>query len=532
MKRSSPGWPILALALLASGCEDGDTDPVALDATGEVEALVWLDRNGSGELEGTDLPVPDVTVHLMARHGATPLYSATSNAAGEVRFHDVPVGDYRAVVAEETAGDTIRVLSVDSADVRVTADDTTLVVIGFSFPAVTVDSARQAPVETRLIIEGLALNGWATFADSTVHVRDSTGAIRAVRVPPMGVAVGDSIRMLGTVRSRSGQPVLQDVSVFLLRTGSESPPAEPVTASQARLADDGRLDAALIRLDSVVIRDTTRNALGEIVLTVEDASGLASVLLDRDISFQLSFPSVIIGSILEVTGLLVPGETAGEWVVKPRGRTDIVIGPLSYPTMTIAEARAEPPESRLIVLGRALNAWTTFGDSTVHVRDATGAIRAIRVPPSTIQAGDSIQVVGTIATLLGQPVLRLVHTTILDAGIASPAPDPVTTEAAAGAAGGALDAGLVRVADAVIQDTARTAEGELVLIADDGSGDVRIVLDRHIPFSLNWPRVDGQPVVIGTIIDATGALVPRAQGTAEWTLKPRGSSDVELRAGG
>jgi hypothetical protein len=145
---------------------------------------------------------------------------------------------------------------------------------------------------------------------------------------------------------------------------------------------------------------------------------------------------------------------------------------------------------------------------TVHVRDATGTIRAIQLPQSTIAAADSIQVIGSMVTLLGQPVLRHIHTSILDRGFTPPAPDSVATGTAAIASGGTLDAGLVRVA-----------------------GPGRILLDRHVPFALNWPRQDGQPVSIGTRITATGLLVPREQGLGEWVIKPRGTAGVELRPG-
>lgn len=327
MRRSTFASMLLggALVVLAACTEGGD--PVTVDATGEVHGLAWLDRNGSGELNETDAPVSDVTVHLTSRYGQEPLFSATSDASGTFEFPDVPVGDYRAMVDESSVGDSIQVLSIDSADVTVTAGEAAVVTVGFSFPAVPVDSARQAPVDSRVFIEGLVLNAWATFADSTVHVRDTTGAIRAVRTEPMPVTPGDSIRMLGTLRTRSGQPVLQDVSTFMLRTGSESPEPEVINAETARLADDGRLDAALVRLDSGVIRDTTRNALGEIVFTVEDASGTTAVLLDRDIDFQLNFTTEIIGTTLDVTGLLVPASTSGEWVLKPRASSDVVVGP-------------------------------------------------------------------------------------------------------------------------------------------------------------------------------------------------------------
>jgi DNA/RNA endonuclease YhcR with UshA esterase domain len=519
---------LLAFGLMAA-CDTDTSGPVEIDAVGTVVGLAWLDRNGTGELDGSDLPVRDVTVQLMTRTGLTPLFTATSGATGQFIFRDVPVGDYRAVVDETTVGDTIRILRVDSAHVTVAAGDTSVVLVGFSFPAVSVREARDAPVDTRILVEGLALNTWATFGDATLHVRDATAAIVAVQVPQIPVQPGDSVRIQGTVRTRAGQPVLQDVSVFRLRTGTESPAADHVTARQARLAGDGRLDAALVRLDSVVVRDTTR-IQGEFAFVVEDASGTARVLLDRDIPFQLQFPSVVIGTILDVTGLLVPAPTTpGEWVLKPRNTADIVIGPLSFPTMPVADARQQPQDTRLIVNGRALTRWNNFGDATIHVRDRTGAIRAIQVPQTTVQPGDSIQVLGTTATFEGQPVLRFVHTSILEQGIASPTPVVVGTAAAANADAGRLDADLVRLANVVVTDTARTVIGERVLIANDDSGPVRIVLSGNLP-QFNPILYHGQ--IVGMRINATGVLIPRAAGTGEWVVKPRAVPDVEVLGGG
>jgi hypothetical protein len=527
--------PLIVLATLmslaAASCGTDSAGPMEIEAEGAVAGVAWLDRNGSGERDSGDPPVRDVTIQLMARHGSAVLHTATSAADGEFVFANVPVGDYRAVVDEASVGDTLRIMRIDSADVTVAAGETATVLVGFSYPAMTIDSARLADVDTRLIVEGIALTGWNAFGDGSLHVRDSTSAIVAVQVPPTNVAAGDSVRVLGTVRIRSGQPVLQEVAVFRLRAGIEPPEPDTVTARIAQLADDGRLDAALVRLDSVVIQDTTRNAQGERVYTMEDSSGSVSMVLASNISFGPQFATAVIGTILEVTGVLVPGPVSGEWVIKPRSRTDIVVGPLSFPTLPIEEARQQPVDTRVIINGRALNAWSTFGDATVHVRDSTASVRAIQVPQANIQPGDSIQVVGTIAMLTGQPVLRFVQITIMEAGIEPPVADSLDTATAAGADAGRLDAGLVRFVDAVIQDTTRNADAELVLIASDGSGPVRIVLDKDISFNLTWPRQDGQPRYIGTIIDAAGVLVPRAIGTGEWILKPRSTADIQLRAG-
>lgn len=334
----------LALTTMAVAC-GGDDDGLTVDATGDVFGLVWLDRNGNARLDGNDGPVRDVRVQLVpATSGETDgsaAYSAETVEGGEFAIRDVLVGDYRVVVDMQTVGDTLRLLRVDSARVTVEANDTSVVTVGLTFPAVPIDSARMAPIDTRLFVEGLVLTRWGTFGEASLHVRDSTGAIQAVRVQQVNVVPGDSVRVLGVTSVQTGQPVIKDASVFLLETGVESPPPDTITTATAATAADGALDADLIHLDSAVVRDTTRNAAGEFVFTVDDGSGPVDVVLDGQVQFSLQFQEVV-GTILYVTGVLVPSAPGGAWVVKPRSNSDVVVGESSSSTFDEGTALLVP----------------------------------------------------------------------------------------------------------------------------------------------------------------------------------------------
>lgn len=504
----------------AGGCDDETTTGTEINAEGTVVGVVWLDRNGNTRLDPSDAPVREVRVELLAGPGTEPVFTARSRPNGDFFITGVPVGDYRVRVDSATAGDSVRVLRIDSVNVTVTQSDTAAVSVGFTYPTLPVDTARQEPIGTRLFVEGLALNRWGTFADSTVHVRDSSGTVRAVRVPPVAVSAGDSVRVQGIVSIRTGQTVLQNGPLFVIRAGVESPAPDTVQAATAAAADGGRLDAGLVHLDSVVVQDTTISAFGESILTVEDASGTAEVLFDRDVGFVLSFPGDIIGTILDVTGVLVPSGTPGSWLLKPRRNSDVTVGPLSYPVLPVTDARAESPGTRVQLEGLALNRWNAFGDSTLHVRDTTGAIRSLRVRPVAAAPGDSVRLLGTVATVNTQPVLRDVRTTVLEKGLGSPDPVSVTALAARQAGAGSLDADLVRLDSVVIRDTTRNAQGEFVFVVGDASGTARVVLDANVSFPLSF-SVD----VIGTILDVTGVLVPTAGGT-DWVIKPRRADDI------
>ena len=67
---------------------------------------------------------------------------------------------------------------------------------------------------------------------------------------------------------------------------------------------------------------TTSTVGGDFVMTVDDGWGPLEVVLDKDITFNLT--PLVGGTIVDVTGVLVP-TGAGTWQLKPRGSGDIFI---------------------------------------------------------------------------------------------------------------------------------------------------------------------------------------------------------------
>jgi hypothetical protein len=76
-----------------------------------------------------------------------------------------------------------------------------------------------------------------------------------------------------------------------------------------------------VRLASAAIADTATTSAG-FVLNVDDGSGLVEVLLDADISFDLT--GLEPTALVDLIGVLVPNEAAS-WQLKPRLDADIAI---------------------------------------------------------------------------------------------------------------------------------------------------------------------------------------------------------------
>ena len=512
----------LGLALIASaGCTDFNSDrTIEVETTGTIVGLAFLDRNGNGTFDATvDGPVPGIAVRIVPSGAFTPAARVTTAPTGVFGAPNLPVGDYDVIIETNTVPDSIRLLSTSTTTARVTPGDSVGVFLTLSYPAVKIREAKTMPTGRRVFVEGVTLNAWATYGDSTLHVVDSTGVIRATRVAPSNVTSGQRVRLLGTTDLRDGLPTLTDASVFAL-SSAPIPPATVVTTAVASTASNGTLDGALVQIAGAVILGGTVNAVGDLALTVNDGSGLLEVVIDR--STNISATQFIAGALLSATGLLVPSGTAGHWMLKPRSAPDITV---SFPTATIAQARLLPLGRLVSVEGVALNSWITYADSTVHMADSTGSIRVTRVQLVNLFAGNRVRMLGVVGFRDGQPVITNATASVLGDALIPLAP-LLSTAIAATADGGRLDAALVRVANAVIADTAtviigipgQLSTGDFVVHVNDGSGPLEVVFDRDSGFQLG-------AFIPGATLNITGLMVPLTNGR-DWRLKPRQASDV------
>jgi hypothetical protein len=518
-RRTSSVSSVVSLLLLAglAGCQNAGQDRVlSIGSTSRVAGLAYFDANRSKSFDSTDTPMQGLRVYLSARGTSDTLATAVSDATGVLTFDGVPVGRYDVNVDSASAGDTVVVVRVDTSQVDVALGDTVSVSVGVSYPLVTVADARTAPTGQRVFVAGVALTGTNNFADTTAHLVAATGPLRLVRVFTGFFSPGDSILARGTVSARDGEPVLSDVSVFTRGIGTLAAPDSLPTATAAG-ADGGALDAGLARAGGT-LQDTITVGRDR-ALDVDDGSGVLRVLLDGDVTFQLS-PYMVTPARIVATGVLVPAAVAGTWYLKPRSAVDVKVFIDVTPTVQV---RQKPVGSRVFVDGVALNRPNLFGDSTMHMVDSSGAIRVINATQATIQQGDSIRVAGALAMRDGQPVLT--NATIYRLGVGTvPLARLLTPGEAASALGGVLDAAFVHVSGTgvVVKDTMTTvANGDFraVVWTGTGSDSVTVVLDADLGFS----QTAIQAWAPGAAVDVRGLLVPES---GVWVLKPRSQADI------
>jgi len=195
------------------------------------------------------------------------------------------------------------------------AGDLTLIPL----PVISIAAARALPAGRTVVVVGVALNNANIFSDSTVHLADTSGAIRLTRLRS-SISAGDSVKVKAVTASRAGQPTLDAGTTTALGAGL-LPSAATLTTAAAATAVGGTRDAQLVVVLNATVSDTA-TALGAFHLTVSDGSGNLEVVLDQRAGFLVP-GQYVPANRFNIVGLLVPTGT-GAWTLKPRSPADLV----------------------------------------------------------------------------------------------------------------------------------------------------------------------------------------------------------------
>jgi uncharacterized repeat protein (TIGR01451 family) len=364
------------------GCKDATSvNTLEIDAAGGVFGTAFLDNNGNGVLDTQDPPLPDVPVVLTVAHGGQVVDSAVTDSTGFFVLGDIPVGAYRLDLGRGALGDSLEAVG-SGTDVTINRGDTTRVNFGVSYPMLSVDEVRTTTPGTRVFTSGIALNPRVSFGDGVVHIQSDSVYLRAVNVARANINTGDSLRLLGRVKIDQGEPVLDEVTPYILVSAATIPLPVDLKTSQAVTAKDGTLDAALARVRNAEISDTS-TVNGDFHFFADDGSGKLEVVLRSFLQLNTSGirPDTIL-RVKEMTGLLTPlKDETGQvhWRILPRGGADIIF------------------EVKQANLGIAVSADTTVASKGDRVRFTVVLTNAGPVGASQIQVTDSVPVGFTFA---------------------------------------------------------------------------------------------------------------------------------------
>jgi hypothetical protein len=246
-----------------------------------------------------------------------------------------------------------------------------------------------------------------------------------------------------------------------------------------------------------------------------DASGLAAFLNIPTGPYAVEVDASVLGDSLAT--LLTPQAVQ----VFPSGSPGSITALLTFPTQTVAAARALPIGSRVLVTGLILAGPLSSRDTSGSLRDSTGAVRltGVRILSGGFSLpGDTVRVLATVGVRNGQKVLDLAAISLLNP-FTPPVADTLTTAVAATADGGIRDADLTSILGAEITST-QAQNGDLTVTLDDGSGPLDMVIDSVL-------QISPAPFIVGDSVNAAGILVP-ATGGGSWQFRPRAGQDITV----
>ena len=319
---------ILCATVALATCMDAtDVELLQINATGSVAGEVYLDLNGTGQPDAGDQPLAGVRVVLSPLAGGAAVAEEETDAEGLFAFDEVPVGTYELDVAQEVLGDSL-VAAGPRGRINVALDEPAETVLGVSFPELTIEQVRDAAPGRRVFTTGIALNPRQPFSLGQVFLKGAGAYLQATDVErDPEVVVGDSVRFLGRTGVRDGRPALTDVAPLVLVRQAQVPSPVEISTGDAADADDGALDAALVRIRNANVVD------GEMVgndyhFTADDGSGAVTVVLYSFLGFGVQ-PET--GDLVQVaTGMLAPhddGSGTIGWRLLVRAAQELVVAP-------------------------------------------------------------------------------------------------------------------------------------------------------------------------------------------------------------
>ena len=324
----SPRWA-LALAVVLSGAWScmGATDVELLEVlgTGVLFGQVYVDRNGNGAADAQDTALVNAQVVLLAEGTQQVVDEATTDSLGIFLMTDVPVGAYTLEVAAAALGDSLVALAAGRS-VTVKVGDTTPVVLGVSYPYLTLEEVRAAAAGRRVFTSGIVLNPRQPNGDGRVFFKEPSAYLQATNVERATLAIGDSVRVLGRTAVSNGMPTLDVARPFVLVSQAQLPIPVEVTTGVAATASGATLDAALVRIRNADITDTSTVA-NDFYFWAHNGGDSVEVVFRSFLSIPTSpvRPDTVV-RVSQAVGLLSPfddGSGTPRWRLLVRAASEI-----------------------------------------------------------------------------------------------------------------------------------------------------------------------------------------------------------------
>ena len=313
------------LAFAATACDDEQAPPFEIEGTGDIAGQVFFDADNNGLFTplGGDTLLTGVQVKLLVRNDTTTLASTTTTAQGMFSFTDVAAGTHQVVVVRQGAVAPLSFCTLPAATSVYLNEQTFLRVPAKRGCVVRIVEAKGVALTQSTTIAGVVTAAQGTYRNDNTYIQDPTGGIQIFGLPALGLQLGDSIEVTGTMGQFRDelQIVTPTVAPNITRVAVIAPTvrtAKQLTDAAAggvgpKSPDVGRL--ITVRGIKSIGAFTSGNA------TITDPTGSIQLRLDGNAATAIPATTFQAGTCYDITGIL--GYSFGILQLKPRALADV-----------------------------------------------------------------------------------------------------------------------------------------------------------------------------------------------------------------
>ena len=259
-----------------------------------------------------------------------------------------------------------------------------------------IKAARALEAGQPVRVMGVVTAPTGLFDEKVAYLQDDSGGIKLYGTALPDLALGERLVVTGTVRVAFGEVELSVAGAEEIHSAGGGEPPVPNAIDAGTLADH----------------------LGELVEvsgTVEGwrgghwylNDGVESIFIYHDPESGVERPYLTRGEHRTVVGIVGASEKGPR--LMPRFDSDLsAVGRSAAPRMSIANARAQPLDSRIEIEGVVVAAPGRFALTIAYIQDESGGIKLYRSAgfPAWVE-GDRVRVVGYLKRSFGELELSL-----------------------------------------------------------------------------------------------------------------------------